>query len=104
MKTASWIGFEFEIWPMYVPWSDVGGIYIFAQADEHKGWKPLYVGITRNFRKRCRNHERWLDAFVLGATHIHVRKEEQPRMRAIFERVLIAAYKVPLNKHHRFLG
>lgn len=106
METATWIGYEFEIWSMYVPWGDldVGGVYIFAQADEHKGWKPLYVGITRNFRKRCSHHERWFDAFVLGATNIHVRVEEQPSMRATLERVIIAAYKAPLNKHHRFLG
>ena len=61
------------------------------------GWRPLYVGKTQDFSARLPTHERWLEAVLLGATHIHARTEGNSWLRMLIEQELIETFRPPLN-------
>lgn len=75
MATANWNGYDFEIYDPNTSWNDVPGVYIFAGLAQNGRWTALYIGICDSFKDRHLNHERWVEAARLGATHVHARVE-----------------------------
>jgi hypothetical protein len=65
-------------------------------------WHILYFGEAVNIRDRMLGHERWLEAFNLGATHVlaHVSSSDEVVRRAE-ERDLIQSHNPVLNVQHR---
>ena len=104
-QTVNWDSHEFTVYGPQTSWNEVGGIYIFAGATKdwtgNLQWRAFYVGKTQNFATRLPNHEDWLAAVQLGATHIHARTEEQANVRAQLEQNLIQKCQPVLNVQHR---
>lgn len=102
---VEWAGYEFIVYKPPVRWYEVAGLYIFTySAIDRLGisvWHPLYVGETHSLAERLPNHEKWLEALTLGATHIHVRVESDEVQRVFAERAVIQHYQPPLNVQHR---
>jgi hypothetical protein len=46
-------------------------------------------------------HERWDQALLLGATHVHARAVPLQDARETLEAALIRACQPPMNTHHR---
>lgn len=100
--TVTWSSYEFEIYdPDDTNWNKVAGLYIFSGLEKdsrgNPQWLAYYIGETEDFSKRIPNHDKWQEAQLLGATHVHARVETQPAIRQIRERRLIRDYQPPLN-------
>lgn len=105
MNEILWLDCPFQVCIFSGLWRDVGGVYIFSGIDHQNGWwEPLYVGQTDSFRNRIPPHERWEEAVLLGATHVHAMEVPQAALRAQLERELIAGYQPPLNTQLRSLA
>jgi excinuclease UvrABC nuclease subunit len=100
MNTAKWKTYEFGIFEKQISWNAVGGIYIFA-GSRGGMWHPYYVGQADSFQSRIPSHDRWDDARMVGATHIHAMVVEQSANRDKIEKELIGDFQPPLNVHHR---
>ena len=85
-----------------VTWNEVPGLYIFTY-DNGQYWKPLYIGQAEDFRKRMASHERFEEAVLNGATHIHAVVVEQSANRDTWEKLLISAHQPPMNVQYRSL-
>lgn len=102
-ETASWSGHVFTV---YNPdddlrWREVGGLYVFAGLEEdwqgQSQWLAMYIGRCQAFSKRLPNHEKWPEAVLLGATHIHAMVETNAFRRKSLEEDLIEEYQPYLN-------
>jgi len=98
--SITWATYEFEVLKMDGLWKDVGGVYIFSGVKDNL-WRAYYIGITDSFQDRHPNPERWEEAKVLGATHVHARGESQAATRKSIQKELIRTYKPPLNAHDK---
>ena len=80
-------------------WNDIPGVYIFAGLDPTgRSWQAKYIGRTSSFMERMSpNHERWVEARQIGATHIHAKVVQGSVQRIELEDALIRAYQPPLN-------
>ena len=100
-NTVNWHGYEFEVYPHETDWNEVAGLYIFAGLasgfQRNHLWHAFYVGQCQSFGKRLPNHENWLGAALLGATHVHVLVELEENKRASIEKALIEALQPALN-------
>jgi hypothetical protein len=76
------------------------GCYMFVRLT-NRGWVPFYVGIADDLSVRLNGHERWPEAYRLGATHLMAQVQVDQAARERAERDLIAHYNPPLNTHHR---
>lgn len=94
---VTWLSYEFVICKKEGPWEDVGGVYIFAGINPQNVWIPIYVGQATSFYTRFPTHERWSEAELRGATHIHAKVVWQEATRLKIERELIREYDPPLN-------
>jgi hypothetical protein len=102
MGTVNWGGHEFTVCdPENTVWEDVAGVYIFAGIEADGFWHASYIGIAHSFRDRIPNHDRWAEARMRGATHIHALPVRQGAMRAHIEQTLIVRYHPYLNTHYR---
>ena len=101
MSTCAWSRYTFQVNdPKTAEWNDVGGVYIFARADESGAkWYAQYIGETQSFAERLPNHEEWPDAVRLGTTHIHTRTVQDTARRQSIEIELIRQFEPPLNDH-----
>ena len=101
MPTVTWSGHEFTVCEHGADWSAASGLYIFAGSlTDETGidrWKAFYVGQCQSFADRIPTHEKWLEALLLGATHVHALAMEQPEVRTVLERTLIEICQPPLN-------
>ena len=95
-----WGGFEFTAYdPETTTWNDVPGVYVFAGlSDNLLWWVAKYVGQTSSFRERMQGHEKWAEAKLNGATHIHSRVVHDEFQRTAIETALIQAYSPVLNQ------
>jgi excinuclease UvrABC nuclease subunit len=78
-------------------WNDVAGLYIFAVNTSQNNWRALYVGQADSFKDRLSSHERWREAQLLGAKHIHALPIQLEANRDIFEELLIQNLQPQLN-------
>ena len=71
-KDYEFIVFEYD-WLLSL---EVAGLYVFASPEPSllgtTRWRPWYVGETHSYATRLPNHEKWLPAKDLGATHVLV--------------------------------
>lgn len=95
---VKWLTYDFGVYEKDAEWAEVGGVYIFTGPSRWLPWIPIYVGQTDNFRNRIPLHEKWFQAELLGATHVHAREEALPEDRQALERDLIREYDPQLNK------
>ena len=103
MGECDWFGisgssYRFTVFEMYGTWNDYPGLYLFAGIQNGR-WKPFYIGETQSFKERMPMHERWTDAILRGATHVHAfvyRGEEWNRRK--LEMDLIQNYRPELNQ------
>ena len=96
--TARWLDHDFTVYGHGEDWSEVAGLYIFAALDPAaEAWLPLWIGQALSFAERLPNHERWPEAKILGATHIHARVEPDESRRLALEAQLIRHYQPHLN-------
>ncbi|HEV8580857.1 MAG TPA: hypothetical protein VGX68_17465 [Thermoanaerobaculia bacterium] len=103
--SVSWLGYDFDVYdPLTTTWNDVGGVYIFAGTNHQNEWAPLYIGQADSFHNRIPCHERWAEAALLGATHVHAMTVPQAANRARIEHELCLAYQPPLNTQLRSLA
>lgn len=94
---VSWLDAEFGVYGPSTRWNEVPGVYIFAGVNQRDEWYPLYVGQTQSLARRLGNHDKWLEARRLGATHIHARTVRDQRLRLSLERRLVLAFQPSLN-------
>ena len=60
--------YEYKIYEMSAPWSDVPGNYVFAELTAD-GWLAHYAGETSSFKNRLTsNHDGWICAARKGAS------------------------------------
>ena len=97
VTTAAWKGHDFYVYANNANWRDVPGVYIFAGLHQEGEWYPLYIGKTESLSERLPTHEKWSDAQLLGATHIHARVERVRETRVALEKELVAAHLPKLN-------
>jgi hypothetical protein len=83
-------------------WNDIPGNYAFAHKNGQGFWVLSYLGIADSYSNRMCSHERWLDARMLGATHVLAHVNKDVKAREAEERDLIAKYNPPLNTQNRF--
>jgi hypothetical protein len=98
--TSIWLS-KYQFW-VYDPaaattWYDVAGIYIFAGLTPQGYWRAYYIGQARSFRDRIPNHENWLAAVRMGATHVHAMVVPLAANRDTIEAELIAACQPAMN-------
>lgn len=101
MTKVTWAGHSFEVHPHSANWADVAGIYIFAGVTPENKWRAYYIGQADSFKSRLPNHERWLEAQRLGATHVHVMVAQQAAQRDSIEADLISRFQPRLNTQLR---
>ena len=94
---VTWLSYDFLVYEQSGGWNDIAGVYIFAGLNQQGLWFPLYVGRTDSFVNRIPNHERWLEAISIGASHVHAMAESLEANRVRIENHLIQAYQPPLN-------
>ena len=100
-NSVKWKTYEFQILKMDdTTWNAVGGVYIFTGIRENV-WRPFYVGQTDSFKNRMPSHERWDEARILGATHVHAMSVQQAVNRDAIERDLIQSFNPLLNAQHK---
>lgn len=100
MVEVNWGGYIFQVFSPDADWHEVPGLYVFAkQSIPH--WTALYIGQAQSFRTRLPTHERWPEAALLGATHIHATVEWDQTQRDLIEQRLVATYQPPMNQHLR---
>jgi|SRR5579862_4266749 len=98
MSQVKWSGYDFWIYnPESTTWNDVAGIYIFAGTNNRNQWVALYIGQAKSFKDRLANHENWLAAARLGATHVHGLVVPLAANRDMIEAELIDLYQPVLN-------
>jgi hypothetical protein len=83
----------------------VEGNYVFAKQLPNGNFVPLYFGVADDLRARIPGHEKWVEALLLGATHVmgHSTPAGEPA-RLAEERDLIQYWHPPLNVQHRQIG
>ena len=101
-ETALWLNYKFTVFgPDDVRWHEVGGLYVFAELErDERGWlqwHPWYIGRAGDFSDRLPSHERWSEAVLLGATHIHAMVETNALRRKVIEEELIEYYRPAMN-------
>jgi hypothetical protein len=73
-------------------------VYAFARPGPlGKGWTPLFLSRTADLATRLDGHERWLEAELLGATHVLALFEPERAAREEAEDDLVASLKPVLN-------
>ena len=97
LERAKWGNYSFTVYNYYRNWDSGAGVYIFAGMDLVGEWRALYVGSAESLATRIPNHERWQEAWRLGATHVHARLEPHGLGRAMVEDQLIKEFQPPLN-------
>lgn len=81
------------------------GNYVFARRLPNGNLVPLYFGEAGDLQARIPNHERWLQAFHLGATHVMAHSTPAgERARRAEERDLVQYWNPPLNVQQREIG
>lgn len=101
--TAYWIApfgerIEFQLYPYYGSWNEVGGIYLFCTWDAQRNvYVPAYIGETENFRRRFRDHEKWFPAIDMGAYLVLAAIVQPTIKRKFLEGLMISEYKPLLN-------
>jgi len=96
-NTVNWGVHAFHVLAMEADWNDEPGVYIFAGIQADALWHAYYVGITESFKTRLQNHEHWVAACRLGASHVHAMVVPLPEQRGQIEQELIATYRPYLN-------
>ena len=92
------MAYDFKAYSPKTRWKAVGAVYIFAKPTSDGGWRAVYVGQTKDMNDRMQDHSDWTAASRLGATAIHARTVSDEPMRKALEKVMIDAWKPPLNK------
>ncbi len=93
--------FECGIYSQDGVWNRLAGLYIFACIRDETHWRALYVGQTDDFGSRIPSHERWTEAVLLGATHVHAAVVSNQADRNMLEAMLIQNLQPPMNNHFR---
>lgn len=98
---VTWLTHEFEVNLHSANWKAIAGVYIFCFITPQNKWRPLYVGQAESLAERIPNHERWLEAQCLGATHVHAVAVPTAAMRDDLEQKLIHAFQPQMNQQLR---
>ena len=97
MKDADQNAYLFRVYPLGVPFKDVGGCYAFTRQDQD-GWFIAYIGQTNSLAGRFDAHDKQLSHFKnLGITHVAVRVNESESVRVMEEEALVSFYNPPCN-------
>jgi hypothetical protein len=96
-NTVNWGAHAFHVLSMETDWNDEAGVYIFGGIQADALWHAYYVGTTDSFKTRLQNHEQWVPACRLGASHVHAMVVPLPATRELIEQELIATYRPYLN-------
>jgi hypothetical protein len=72
------------------------GVYLFAGHNTRR-WAAIYVGETSDLRSRVPGHEALPEALLLGATHIHLARIEDPVLRRSAAERLVFMYGPTMN-------
>jgi hypothetical protein len=78
----------------------LAGNYMFVKLVSD-GWVPIYIGIADDLSDRIPGHERWNEAFALGATKIMAHTQSNTLNRDAEEKSLIGYWNPPLSIQHR---
>ena len=78
-------------------WPSVGGLYIFAFRDSEGIWVPLFVDHAESLAASLPTHPRWPEARRIGATHVHVIRQHDPRIREDAKALIIRSYQPRMN-------
>ena len=93
-----WLTIEFSVGLPGDDWPAVGGLYIFAFWDsEGDRWVPRYVDHTESLAASLPTHPRWPEAVRRAATHVHVAREHDPRIRQDAKDLIIQHYQPRMN-------
>lgn len=88
---------DFLVYDNQSSWPYWGGVYLFCHQTS-TGWKTHYIGETDNFSKKLSDdHEQWLYAQAMGATHVHILLESSHLDRQYIARQLIAKLNPSCN-------
>ena len=82
-------------------WVPLGGRDMFCGVNVQNCWVPHYIGQAESLAVRLPTHERWKEAEMLGATHVHTMVVPERDKRDAIEHELIGQYQPLLNVHHR---
>jgi excinuclease UvrABC nuclease subunit len=96
-NTVNWGVHTFHVLSMEADWNDEPGVYIFAGIQADALWHAYYVGSAESFKARLQNHEQWLPACRLGASHVHAMVVAVQAEREQIEQELIGTYRPYLN-------
>lgn len=99
-NTVNWGAHAFHVLSMEADWNDEAGVYIFAGIQADALWHAYYVGITDSFKTGLQNHEQWVPACRLGASHVHAMVVPLQATREQIEQDLIATYRPYLSTEH----
>ena len=96
---ASGWGYDYHVVPLSSRLPNVPGNYVICRHAGSMAY-PLYVGEAEDLSQRCNdNHEKWVAAIRLGATHIHVKGTTGGKAaRCAEETDLRRAFDPPLNR------
>jgi len=73
-------------------------VYAFARPGfAGQGWVVLSLSGTANLQGRLKDHERWEEARLLGATHVLVHERDERDVREYVEADLLGCLKPVLN-------
>jgi hypothetical protein len=72
------------------------GVFIFAGHNTRR-WTALYAGETIDLRTRAPGHETLPEALLLGATHVHIARIDDPNTRRSAAERLVFMYGPPMN-------
>ena len=87
---------RFYVYEAGATWYDVAGVVIFARLNG-RSWEPLFVGSAESFTRDLPEHPQWLEAVLLGATHVHAASIDSAAQRDDLVHRLIAHHRPLLN-------
>jgi hypothetical protein len=96
MKDAQENAYLFRVYPLGVPFKDIGGCYALTRQDSD-GWFIAYIGQTDSLAGRFDNIDKMSYVKEHGITHIAVRVNGSEMGRQMEEEALINFYKPPCN-------
>lgn len=76
------------------------GNYMFVMLT-NTGWVPVYIGIADDLSDRIPNHDKRLEAAILGATHVMAHLQPSFILRSAEEVDLIQHFQPALNVQHK---
>lgn len=96
-RSASELEYVFQVHDSDATLPMWGGIYMFC-SEQGSGWKVQYIGETDEFSETITSqHEAWVYARQMGATHVHLMLDSRSRRRKRVKNDLVATLRPICN-------